>query len=338
MKKQSLIVGILLLLFFLPLPALAQGSQPPIPPAPTVGNVVLDTLDWLTPMQEAEINAINKELDDEGIAQMAVVTLDDCGSDKLKFRNDLFRSWGIGHKDDNDGLLIMVCWYGGDQNLRSVEQETGYGLEAMFPGTLTDQIAKDYFIPAFQADQPGNGLVAMVKRYDRLFREDSRLSQAGQPTFTYLLVGLLGVLPGVIFSTIYANIWRSGHKLVTKKVKGARKIVYRNEFMGMILPGMENIVLAEIISLIPVLALHYINWQDQDGMLFPLQVYSGLVIPYLFPWFVVLIVVYLSALFNSGKGWKRKSYDWWNSNGDGSSGGDSFGGGDSGGSGSSTGF
>ena len=149
MKKFKLALGFLLLLSFLPFNVLAQGSEPPIPPAPIDGSVVLDTLNWLSSAQEAEINSINKKLDDDGIAQMAVVTLDDCGGDKVKFRNDLFRAWGIGHKNDNDGLLIMVCWYGGDPSRRSVEQTTGLGMEGFLPDELTSKIAKRTLYPLF---------------------------------------------------------------------------------------------------------------------------------------------------------------------------------------------
>src|SRR5262245_15489809 len=99
----------------------AQGMEPPVPPPPTDGNVVLDTIGWLTAAQESEINSVNTKLDEEGIAQLGIVTLDDCGDDKQKFRNDLFRAWGIGYADDNDGLLILVCWYGGDPLIKQAE-------------------------------------------------------------------------------------------------------------------------------------------------------------------------------------------------------------------------
>ena len=119
MRKLTVIVGLSLLLFLSSTHALAQGNEPPIPPVPTNGSVVLDTLDWLDSIQESRINSINHQLDEDGIAQIAVVTLDDCGEDPQRFRNQLFRTWGIGHADDNDGLLILACWYGGDESRRT---------------------------------------------------------------------------------------------------------------------------------------------------------------------------------------------------------------------------
>jgi|GEM_PF-1401214 len=149
-------------------PVLAQESEPAIPPAPTGGNVVLDTLGWLSTAQIEEINEINRKLDTAGVAQIAIVTLDNCGDDKQKFRNDLFRAWGIGHPNDNDGLLILACWYGGDVNRRSIEQETGYGLEGILPDVLTARVSTEKFIPEFEAGRPGSGIMAMVREYNRL--------------------------------------------------------------------------------------------------------------------------------------------------------------------------
>src|SRR5512139_3522403 len=118
-RRIALLTGILLLLGVVS--AKAQGEQPPIPPAPSSGKYIYDELDWLTPEQEGNINSVVQKLDQDGVAEIALVTLDDCGLDKQSFRKSLFDRWGIGHADDNDGLLILVCWYGGDASRRSVE-------------------------------------------------------------------------------------------------------------------------------------------------------------------------------------------------------------------------
>jgi uncharacterized protein len=163
--------------------ALAQGSEPPIPPATVNGNYVLDQLDWLTTEQEAEINAIVSELDTHNMAQIAVVTQNDCGADSQTYRNTFFRTWGIGHKEKNDGLLILVCWYDGDTSRRKLEQEVGYGLEGMIPDTMTARVAQQYFVAAFKTGKEaaqvvadhdaGAALVRMVKAYDGIIRGDT---------------------------------------------------------------------------------------------------------------------------------------------------------------------
>lgn len=181
MKKLLPIFFLLTLLLATVSTAFAQGGNPPLPDPP-VDSVVLDTLDWLSPTQEQEINDIVFELDREGLAQIAVVTLNDCGGDSALFRNQLFRAWGIGHADDNDGLLIMVCWYDGVQGQRVLEQEVGTGMEGTIPDLLTDRMFSQYFVPVFsqgKADsevissgEAGDALVSMVIAYDNVIRQE----------------------------------------------------------------------------------------------------------------------------------------------------------------------
>src|SRR5262245_36840588 len=109
---------------FVWIPAYAQGNEPPIPDVPPPGTYILDTLNWLTSQQETEMNALIKRLEQDGLAEIVVVTLDDCGTNKTQYRKAVLQTWSIGHADD-DGLLILVCWYGGDKSRRSVEQEFG---------------------------------------------------------------------------------------------------------------------------------------------------------------------------------------------------------------------
>src|SRR5215211_5263447 len=169
MKKFHIFIW-LTLLALITIPVHVQESEPPIPTAPPDGTYILDKLDWLTSDQEASINSTIKRLDNDEVAEIAVVTLNDCGSDKEAFRKTLFDTWGIGHRDDNDGLLILVCWYDGDASRRSVEQLYGRGLNGMLTSQKTDQTAQKNFVPAFQQGKPGDGLVGMLRAYNVLLR------------------------------------------------------------------------------------------------------------------------------------------------------------------------
>ena len=338
MIRYKLIVTILLVLSIRSLSVLAQGSEPPLPSPPTGGNVVLDTLGWLTASQEAEINAINTNLDDEGIAQIAVVTLDDCGDDKQKFRNDLFRTWGIGHANDNDGLLILVCWYGGDTTRRSLEQETGYGLEGTLPDILTGRVVDEKFIPAFQADRPGEGLVAMVREYDRILRADSQdpiVPSPGQINIplAWLITAVLASVPGLILSTIFVNTGGSERTSTSSEVELWDDSGYENRPRVLILPTIRQIALAEIISLMPILTLIYISL-SLSSIPADIRAYSSVVGENLFYWLIVLFVFYSQGP-GSMRGRGYGSGRWIPRRGGWNSGRGGFGGGRSGGGGSS---
>jgi uncharacterized protein len=172
-----IIFWLILFCLYIPTTSFAESQIPAPPP----DGYVLDTLDWLSGPQETEINTIVSKLDNDGLAEIAVVTLNDCGNDKQKFRNDLFRNWGIGHANDNDGLLILICWYNGNKETRSLEQEVGYGLEGTIPDLLTSKIATQYVGAALKTDisqdlitqsggKAGEALVATVKAYDSIIR------------------------------------------------------------------------------------------------------------------------------------------------------------------------
>ena len=83
MKKVCLLI---ILIALLAIPTAVFAAE--IPNAPPSGQYVLDTLDWLTPTQEQDINALVSELDTHELAQIAVVTLNDCGPDSQQYRND----------------------------------------------------------------------------------------------------------------------------------------------------------------------------------------------------------------------------------------------------------
>lgn len=147
----------------------AQGSLPPVPPAPVNGYIV-DQKGWISPEQAAEINQIITALDNEGIAEIAILTTDDCGGDVSKYRLLVLNTWGIGHADDNDGLLIGVCWYNGNPDLRTMAQEVGPGLQGTLPDVLVNKVAKEIMRPYIAVEKHGAGLLAMVRAYNEILR------------------------------------------------------------------------------------------------------------------------------------------------------------------------
>lgn len=66
-------------------------------------------------------------------AQVVVVTIDTLGDSSIEdYANALFRKWGIGDKELNNGVLLLIA-----KNDRKFRIEVGYGLE----GAITDGYA-----------------------------------------------------------------------------------------------------------------------------------------------------------------------------------------------------
>ena len=99
---------------------------------------------------------IGKSLEELTTAQVAVVTVDTLdGQDIDSYANGLFRQWGIGQKDKNNGVLILNAVK--DRMLRI---EVGYGLEGALTDIETAKIRKEYMNPYLSQGDYNSGLLS----------------------------------------------------------------------------------------------------------------------------------------------------------------------------------
>ena len=86
--------------------------------------------------------------------QLVVATVSSLEGEEIEpYANELFRTWKLGEKDKNNGVLLLVA-----PNEQRVRIEVGYGLE----GTLTDALSKviiaNAIAPRFKAGDFGGGI------------------------------------------------------------------------------------------------------------------------------------------------------------------------------------
>ena len=99
-------------------------------PSPTSDFFVNDFASCLTDEDKSTIQALGEELYKKTKAQVVVVTVQSLGGRDIEsYSIGLAREWGIGDKDDDSGVLLLLST--GD---RQVRIEVGKGLE----GSLTD--------------------------------------------------------------------------------------------------------------------------------------------------------------------------------------------------------
>jgi uncharacterized protein len=94
------------------------------------------------------------DLETKSGIQLVVATLPSLqGQDIEPYATELFRSWKLGEKTKNNGVLLLVA-----PNERRVRIEVGYGLE----GTLTDALSKviiaNAIAPRFKTGDFGGGI------------------------------------------------------------------------------------------------------------------------------------------------------------------------------------
>jgi uncharacterized protein len=102
-------------------------------------------------------NAIEPKLADleakSGI-QLVVATATSLDGEEIEpYANDLFRSWKLGEKTKNNGVLLLVA-----PNERRVRIEVGYGLEGTLTDALSNVIIVNSILPRFKTGDFGGGI------------------------------------------------------------------------------------------------------------------------------------------------------------------------------------
>ncbi|MFH1868085.1 MAG: TPM domain-containing protein [Candidatus Omnitrophota bacterium] len=125
---------------------------------PAYRGYVNDYANVIDPGAELSITSMARQLEDKTTAQIAVVTLTTTSpSDIAQYTTELFEKWGIGQRDKDNGVLILMS-----VNDRKVRIETGYGLEGALPDAICKQIIEQLMIPEFKKGGLGKGLLVGV--------------------------------------------------------------------------------------------------------------------------------------------------------------------------------
>ncbi|ABP68161.1 protein of unknown function DUF477 [Caldicellulosiruptor saccharolyticus DSM 8903] len=121
---------------------------------------IFDYANLIDSSDEEEMRTLAKEIEDKSKAEIVVVTVETLGSYTIEeYANELFNSWGIGDKELNNGVLILV----NKENLLSgkrgrIRIEVGYGLEGTIPDGKAGRILDEYAIPAFENKEYSKGI------------------------------------------------------------------------------------------------------------------------------------------------------------------------------------
>ncbi|WP_187262200.1 TPM domain-containing protein [Pontibacter beigongshangensis] len=134
------------------LTALAQNSD--FPPRPNPPRLVNDLANMLSADEEAALERKLVNYNDTTSTQIAVITLTSIGGYAIDdYAARLGEQWGIGSKDNDNGLLILIA-----KNERRVAISTGYGMEHIIPDGIAKRITEGTLKPNFQQNNYYKGL------------------------------------------------------------------------------------------------------------------------------------------------------------------------------------
>jgi uncharacterized protein len=142
----------LVLGLFLLLPAAALAA----PKFPALTGRVVDDAELLSPAAEAKLDAELAALEQQTGHQLVVATLPSLQGYEIEdYGYQLLRTWGIGRKGEDDGVILIVA-----PKERKVRIEVGYGLEPVLTDALSSLIIQRAILPAFKAGNYEQGVVA----------------------------------------------------------------------------------------------------------------------------------------------------------------------------------
>ena len=147
---------------------LTVSAQSRVLPKPNPPRLVNDAAQLLTPDQIASLEAKLVAYDDTTSNQIAVVLVKTLnGLEPNDYATQLGREWGVGGKEFNNGLVILISTGNDGQEKRKVYIATGYGLEGAIPDIIAKRIVDREMIPNLQA---GNYYRALDEATDALIK------------------------------------------------------------------------------------------------------------------------------------------------------------------------
>lgn len=118
-------------------------------------------------LRQATIDSLNRSIahiwQSSSAEVVAVVVNSIDGNDIDDYATALFRHWGIGKKDNNNGVLVLVS-----TEERKAVIRNGYGAEGILPDIICGRIIRDNMVPHFREGDYDGGMLSAVARIDSL--------------------------------------------------------------------------------------------------------------------------------------------------------------------------
>lgn len=132
------------------IPFSAQALE--VPNAPT--DYVLDQANIFSDTFEYELSQTILDLETNTTGQIGVLTIPSLDGAVLEsYAVDVFREWGIGQEEDNNGVLLLIAL-----EEREVRIEVGYGLEGRITDADASKIIRNIIVPAFAEENYEEGV------------------------------------------------------------------------------------------------------------------------------------------------------------------------------------
>ncbi len=139
---------------------------------------VTDLAHVITPATKDRLEALGAEVQQKTGAQIAVVTVDSLdGQSKEDYAADLYKHLGVGSKQDNRGVLLLVA-----PKERQYRIEVGYGLEPVINDARAGDIGRE-MVPDLKQQNYSAAILLGATRVAQLIAADKGVQLNGVPAY-----------------------------------------------------------------------------------------------------------------------------------------------------------
>lgn len=144
----------------------------------------------------------SKRIIDASDKQIVVAIIEDLeGEDPHDFGVQLFNNWGIGHKNIDDGALILLA-FDKEDNKRYIRIITGYGREAVLNDAKAGRIIDDYMLPYLKNGQYELGLMEGFKVVEQVYEDPGFIQEEHYDDYNIFGLGYIIILFFAVFSRL----------------------------------------------------------------------------------------------------------------------------------------
>lgn len=183
------------------------------------GRWVVDDANLLSDQEEAALGAELHRFATATGNQIVILTIDSLqGEDAPDYANKVARAWGVGQKNANNGVLILVA-----KAEARVRFEVGRGVEDRLTDVACKRIQRQITVPLFRQGKFAQGLLESVTVMEQLLEPDASGqpnpaqqprpagSRTGPPLFfTIMLLIVAGILALELFWRRYGSRYDAG--------------------------------------------------------------------------------------------------------------------------------
>lgn len=182
----------------------------PRPQPPKLVNDLAGVLDAST---EKSLEWKLRALNDSTSNQIVVVTVKSLqGYDKASFAYMIGEQWGVGQKDFNNGIVILVKPKENNRDKGQAFIATGYGLEGAIPDAIAKRIVENEMIPYFERNDYNAGITQAVDILSKFASGEISAEGYNKALNKRALFGIIPFLVIIlIFVIIRVSRAKSGH-------------------------------------------------------------------------------------------------------------------------------